>query len=123
MIYARARILHALGTLDGLDVAALQAAKRDWDELMTVVESNAPSVPVHDYEKLMVWLHAGATDNALGDRARAKERAEKAEVMRDRLRDKPGGHHPGLSKLMTLAYEIADTGSHEVPDLDFVTVE
>ena len=123
LLYIRARVLHALGTEDGLDQAALLAARAGWDELLQVVESIAQTVPVHDYEKLLVWLYAAATDNALGNRDRARERIAKAEAMRDRLRDRPGGEHPGLSKLMSLAYDISARGTYDAGGIDFVTVE
>ncbi len=122
--YIRARIAHALGTTDGSDSTPLYAAKRDWDLLTGLATSNAPSVPLHDYDRVLILIYAGATANALGDRDRGRELAAEGETIRARLTGGPGGGHPGLSSLSSLAWEVGENGaSEDLPPIDFVTVE
>ncbi|MEL6337950.1 MAG: carcinine hydrolase/isopenicillin-N N-acyltransferase family protein, partial [Pseudomonadota bacterium] len=127
--YIRARLNHEAGRHEtGAErTAFLNAAARDWAHLRGLADSHA--VPMHAWERALVFLLSAATDHARDAGTEAERDAMiargRAEIDTVAAAEFPGGQlHQDIKDWRKVAATIAAEGDTDsLPPIDWVTVE
>ncbi len=116
--YVRARLRHEHGQLT--------EAERDWADLLRLATLREPPVPLHPYDRALIFTFAAATALARGEAGTGAARLSDAVAWRRRAAEAlpgTGGEHPGFAELATLQDALTRAPGTELPPIDWVTVE